>query len=56
VSDAKRAEAWRKYVSTCQTGGTPEQRRWAFDLWLKYEKKAALAEHQRIKLLQQAQK
>lgn len=33
---AKREQsAWKAYVSTCHTGGTPEQRRWAFDQWLK---------------------
>lgn len=24
---------WRKYLSTCHTGGTTEQRRFAFDCW-----------------------
>jgi hypothetical protein len=52
VSETKRDVAWRKYVSTCQTGGTPEQRRWAFDLWLKLEKKDMLAERSRIKRAQ----
>ena len=37
---AKREEsAWKAYVSTVQTGGTPEQRRWAFDQWLKTNEK-----------------
>jgi hypothetical protein len=33
---AKREEsAWKAYVSTCHTGGTDNQRRWAFGQWLK---------------------
>jgi hypothetical protein len=34
---------WLKYVNTCSMGGTPEQRRWAFDAWWKPEKADAMA-------------
>lgn len=30
-------QAWSKYLNTCITGGTPEQRQWAFDRWLAAE-------------------
>lgn len=28
------AAAWQRYRSTLETGGTPEQRTWAFDRWI----------------------
>ena len=33
--------AWERYRSTVLMGGTPEQRRWAFDVALKAEGKLA---------------
>lgn len=44
---AKTADtAWAAYASTVRTGGTPDQRRWAFDRANRAED--ALAQHDRI--------
>lgn len=33
---AKREEStWKAYLSACQSGGTAEERKWAFSQWLK---------------------
>lgn len=36
---------WDRYLSAVTTGGTPEQRQWAFDRWLEHDQ--ALARHDR---------
>ena len=40
---SKAIAAWGRYASAVRTGGTPEQRRFAFDVAVKAEEK--LAEH-----------
>jgi hypothetical protein len=54
VTDTKRDVAWRKYVSTCQLGGTREQRLWAFRAWLALEQKDMAAERARVRRAQKA--
>lgn len=44
--EAEAHTAWANYQSTCMTGGTPEQRRWAFERANHAEDK--LAAQQRI--------
>lgn len=36
--------AWSRYASTVLMGGTPQQRRWAFEKAMEAEEKLALAE------------
>ena len=38
--------AWDRYVSTCHTAGTAEQRRWAFDQAVNADQRAADLKHQ----------
>lgn len=47
--------AWDRYESTCRTGGTPEQRQYAYDIWTALEhkfwdaEKVAVRDHDREK-------
>ena len=45
------AAAWARYDSAVRTGGTPAQRRWAFDTALAAEEKLAVHERAQPKRL-----